>query len=374
MKIWVLGRNYPLPENGMQGSFELEQAKMLARGGNEVHYLACSLHPVKKIKKGGMQSWNDEGVEVSVLSAFFAPRVYPLYFIKQRNKKWKKLFDEVSGKSGLPDVIHIHYPSMLMIADTLKAYHEKGVRIIATEHWSKVLNKRLDAIERREYKKYKDILDVLICVGKPLKNAVRDLTGIEGIVVPNVVNALFRPSIKKHEGFRFVAVGRLVKLKQFDKIIEAFSECFAGEDNITLSIIGDGEQMDSLQKTIISRKMEKQINVLGRKDRETTAEIVSNSDSLVSYSKYETFGVPIIEAWACGLTAITTNTAAVMEDFDERLGIEISCDDFEGLKKALKHLYTHMNDYDKSFISNFAKTHYSEEVIRERLMEIYKGE
>ena len=92
MKIWVLGRNYPLPENGMQGSFELEQAKMLARGGNEVHYLACSLHPVKKIKKGGMQSWNDEGVEVSVLSAFFAPRVYPLYFIKQRSKKWKKLF------------------------------------------------------------------------------------------------------------------------------------------------------------------------------------------------------------------------------------------------------------------------------------------
>lgn len=374
MKIWVLGRNYPLPENGMQGSFELEQAKMLARGGNEVHYLACSLHPVKKIKKGGMQSWNDEGVEVTVLSAFFAPRVYPLYFIKQRNKKWKKLFDEVSEKSGLPDVIHVHYPSMLMIADTLKAYREKCVRLAATEHWTKVLAKKLDAMELKEYKKYKDVLDTFICVGLPLKNVVRELTGIEGVVVPNVVNGLFKPSEEQHEGFRFVAVGRLVKVKQFDKTIEAFAECFSGEDGITLDIVGGGEEKEHLQKIITSRGVDSQVRLLGSKDRETTAKIVANSDSLICYSRFETFGVPIIEAWACGLSALTTNAAAVMEDFDGRLGIEISYDDFEGLKKALKHLYTHRNDYDKSFISGFAKTHYSEDVIRERLMEIYKGE
>ena len=37
MVIWVVGRNYPLPDNDMQGSFELEQAKMLARYGYDVH-------------------------------------------------------------------------------------------------------------------------------------------------------------------------------------------------------------------------------------------------------------------------------------------------------------------------------------------------
>lgn len=50
MVIWVIGRNYPLSDNDMQGSFELEQAKMLAWYGNEVHYLACSLHPLKRSK------------------------------------------------------------------------------------------------------------------------------------------------------------------------------------------------------------------------------------------------------------------------------------------------------------------------------------
>ena len=122
MVIWVIGRNYPLPDNGMQGSFELEQAQMLARFGNEVYYLACSLHPFKKINgKRGIQTWKEGDVNISVLSTFFLPRVYPFYFIGKRNDQWKKLLDTVEKKSGIPDVIHVHYPAMLMIADALRS-------------------------------------------------------------------------------------------------------------------------------------------------------------------------------------------------------------------------------------------------------------
>ena len=135
MKVWVIGRNYPLPGNGMQGSFELEQAKMLARFGNDVQYLACSLHPTKRIRRRGMLSWGEDGLEVNVLSAFFVPRVFPLYLVKFRNSFWRKLFAAVESRHGLPEVIHVHYPAMLMIADALAEYRRRGVRIIATEHW-----------------------------------------------------------------------------------------------------------------------------------------------------------------------------------------------------------------------------------------------
>ena len=371
MVIWVIGRNYPLPENGMQGSFELEQAKMLARYGNEVHYLACSLHPVKRIKESGIQSWDDEGVKVTVLSAFFAPRVYPMYFVKQRNKQWKKLFGEVEKKSDLPDVIHVHYPAMLMIADALKGYHDKGVRLVATEHWTKVLGKKLDSIELREYKKYCSVLDKMICVGSPLTKSVNELTGIDGEVIPNIVNEMFQPTNKQHKGFRFVAVGRLVKLKQFDKIIEAFSDCFLGQDDITLTIVGGGEEREKLRKIIASRHAEYQIKLLGSQSREKTADIVANSDSLICYSAFETFGVPIIEAWACGITAITTTAAAVIDDFDERLGVEVDYRDFEGLKKALKYIYKHRNEYDKEYIGQYARNHFAESIIANELLRIY---
>ena len=237
MVIWVIGRNYPLPENDMQGSFELEQAKMFARYGNEVYYLACSLHPVKKIKKRGIQTWLEDGVQVTVLSAFFAPRLYPIYFVNGRNKHWARLFDVVEKKRGIPDVIHVHYPAMLMIADPLKRYHDEGVRVVATEHWTKVLDKRLNYIELKEFKKYDDVFDKIICVGSPLKNSVKSLLGQDADVIPNVVNAIFKPAKETHNGFRFVAVGRLVKIKQFDKIIEAFCDCFLDQKDVSLTIM-----------------------------------------------------------------------------------------------------------------------------------------
>lgn len=68
------------------------------------------------------------------------------------------------------------------------------------------------------------------------------------MVVPNVVNANFIPSNSSHSGFRFVAVGRLVKIKQFDKIISAFAENFKDDLNVSLVIVGDGEEFHELQK------------------------------------------------------------------------------------------------------------------------------
>lgn len=375
MVIWVIGRNYPLPDNEMKGSFELEQAKMLARYGNEVHYLACSLHPTKKIKgKSGIQTWDEGNIQITVLSAFFTPRVYPIYFVGGRNRQWRKLFNAVEKKSGVPDVIHIHYPAMLMIADSLRDYHDKGVRVVATEHWTKVLGKKLDSIELKEFRKYSSVLDQIICVGSPLKKSVKDLTGMDGEVVPNIVNELFKPTDKRHEGFRFVAVGRLVKLKQFDKIIEAFCDCFLGQKDIFLTIVGGGEEKAHLQKIITDRQAGAQVKLVGSQSREKTAEIVSNSDNLICYSTFETFGVPIIEAWACGLTTITTTAAAVIDNFDGRLGIEVDFTDFEGLKKALKYVYEHRDAYNKEFILEFAERNFSEEAISKTLISIYGKE
>lgn len=373
MVIWVIGRNYPLPNNVMQGSFELEQAKMLARYGNEVYYLACSLHPVKKINgKSGIQTWNEDNVQVTVLSAFSTPRVYPIYLVGSRNRQWRKLFHEVDKRNGVPDVIHVHYPAMLMIADPLREYHDKGVRVVATEHWTKVLGKKLDSIELKEFRKYKSVLDQIICVGSPLRKSVKELIGMDAEVVPNIVNELFKPSKESHDGYRFVAVGRLVKVKQFDKIIEAFGDCFLGQKGITLTIVGGGEEKDNLQRIITDRKAEEQVKLVGSQSREKTAEIVTNSDNLICFSNFETFGVPIIEAWACGLSTTTTTAAAVIDNFDERLGVEVDYTDFEGLKKALKYVYEHREDFDKEFISQYARERFSESAVAGKLLEIYE--
>lgn len=372
MNIWVIGRNYPLPENGAQGSFELEQAQMLCRLGNKVHYLACCLHPYKKVKNRGIQSWQDSGLSIRVLSAFYLPRIYPIYFVKGRNQLWKKLFEAVEEEDGIPDIIHVHYPAMLMIAEALQSYRNRGVKIVATEHWSKVLKKNLNSAEIREYKKYTKVLNSIICVGEPLKKAVQDLTGMEGIIVPNIVNSCFKPVEVQHDDLRFVAVGRLIKLKQFDRIIEAFSDTFSRDENVSLTIVGCGKELPRLQKLASQRKAKNQIQFLGRLDRNQTAQVVSKSDALICYSRLETFGVPVIEAWACGIPVIASSAIAVVKPWQSRLGIEVSPDDYEGLKIAMRYIYEHRDDYNKTDIRQYALLHFSDEVVSQRLMDIYQ--
>lgn len=371
MKIWIIGRSYPDNKNNMMGSFEIEQAKMLRRHFKEVHYICAQIKYKQPIKNRGYNTWEEDGVIIHSLSNIFTPRICQLYLPIIRNYYWKKLLKRVYEEAGSPDLIHIHYPAMLMIADQLKGYHDKGVRIFATEHWTKVLSKKLEKKELEELKKYGSLSDQFICVGSPLRESVKELIGLDAAVIPNIFNSLFQPSTDKHEGFRFVAVGRLEKIKQFDKIIEAFSECFKGQKDITLTIVGGGVEKESL-KTIISEwNIEEQVHLAGSQSREKTAEIVANSDSLICYSRLETFGVPIIEAWACGLTAITTTAASVIDNFDKRLGVEVPYDDFEALKKSLRYIYENKEKFDKNFIAQYARKNFSEDAVFRRLVLLY---
>lgn len=373
MKIWVIGRNYPLPQNNMQGSFELEQAKMLAKHGHTVCYLACCLHPTRRIVARGIHSWIDENVTVFTLSAFFSPRVYPFYFTSFRNYFWKKLMNRVEKEIGIPDVIHVHYPAMLMISETLWKYKEFGVKLVATEHWTKVVERQLDKIELLELRKYRDVIDSFICVGSPLASTIEELVDVETVVVPNVVNSVFKPSNVEHSGYRFVAVGRLVPVKQFDFIIKAFAECFCKKENVFLQIIGGGTEKERLQRTIDYFGIADKVKLVGSLDRQKTAECVANCDALVCYSRCETFGVPIIEAWACGLTTIATSSTPVVIDYsDEKLGVIVSGESYEELKDALLYVYNHRNDYDKSYISKYAYERFSEDSVYGMLLQIYK--
>lgn len=373
MKIWVIGRSYPEPSNNMTGSFELEQAKMLQKNGEDVSYLCCSLHPKKKIKDWGFQSWQEDGITVHTDSEQFFPRVYPFYFQKKRNRVWERFLQRVSEKEGMPDIIHVHYPAMLMLAGVLFPFSEKGVKIVVTEHWTKVLSKSLDRAELLQYRKYFEYIDACICVGSPLANVVKELTGKTKTpiyIVPNVVDPEFQPVYKEHDGFDFVAVGRLVKVKQFDQIIQVFSNTFRGK-NVRLTIIGGGEEYRNLKILIEENAMAKQITLTGSLPREQVAQRIANADCLICYSRFETFGVPIIEAWACGAPTITTTAATVIDNFDERLGVEVHYDNMNELKEKMVFMYENIDQYDKKFISKFAQERFSEKAIYRKLKNVY---
>ena len=363
-------------ENKMQGSFELEQAHMLAKNDNQVTYLCCMLHPFKTIRGRGFQTWQDQDLWVCTLSACFFPRVRPFYFIKMRNRFWFQLFCEAEKKFGLPDVIHLHYPAMMMIGDVLANYVGKGVRVVATEHWTKVQSGGLDKTERSELEKTLSALDTCVCVSKPLMEVMMTCKAApkKGFcIIPNIVGSIFTPSNDTEKScFQFAAAGRMVPNKQFSLLVEAFAEKFRGRE-AKLFLIGNGPEYSTLQQKIQQLGMTKKIVMTGALDRTQTAAIIAASDCLCCPSTLETFGVPVIEGWACGLPVIAFNHIPVMKEyFQPGLGISVPKDDAKAYADAMEQVFLLKDQFVKEEITKYANAYFSEKAVYRMLMELYQ--
>ena len=185
-------------------------------------------------------------------------------------------------KYGLPDIIHVHYPA-LQPYKTFEYYQKQGVKIVATEHWTKVQDHTLSGANVRRLKDFAAKCDALLCVGSYLKTAIREITGTdrEIMIVPNVANKLFRPAEKKHDGFRFFAAGRFVPVKQFDRIVSAFCKVFRDIPGVTLTIAGSGKEAENI-KSRVTPEMADRVRFTGTVNRERMAQLTADADGVVS--------------------------------------------------------------------------------------------
>lgn len=379
MNIWVIGRNYPSKANNFQGSFELEQAKMLAKHGNQVSYIACVLHPFWRIKDGGYCTFQDELLNVFAYSCFFSPHItYPIfpipYFPTRRNKIWDSFLKKVELETGKPDVIHIHFPLMILSVEVFKKYHDSGIKVVVTEHWTKVQNRRLDKFEYSQLLEYLNLADEYLCVGYLLQQAIYQITKTnrELKILPNIVNEVFKPlENDEKQGFKFGIVGRLVSEKQMDKVIRQFARKFKNDSDVRLIIVGNGKEYKNLNKLVHSLAITSQVEFAGALKREETAAVLAKLDCLICFSKFETFGVPIIEAWACGIPVITTTADCITKQWNHYLGISVKHTDEDELGTAMEYMIGHIDEYDKNYISEYAQQNYSEDVIYNQLYKLY---
>ena len=104
--------------------------------------------------------------------------------------------------------------------------------------------------------------------------------------------------------FKYViAVGRLVKLKQFDKLIESYSKSHLPEKNIHLVILGTGKEHANLEKKISDFNLQAVIHLLGFK--ENVYDYISKAKFLVLSSQYEGFSMVILEALSLGIPVVS---------------------------------------------------------------------
>lgn len=373
MKIWVIGRGYPTTCNGTWGSFELEQAKLLGRNGHEVCYIALTLSFFNRKEPRGLRKFGENDVHIFIDSHFYFPGKMGIYLENFEDQCWKRLLNEAEREFGMPELIHVHYPSMISSINEIHQYQCRGVKLFVTEHWSRVLNNKLKNHELARLKYYGLHADCFISVGQQLLDAACLLAEISvpKEIVPDLASHMFCVGEKKKSGgkFTFVIVGRLVPLKQFDLVIKQFIEKFSGNDEVMLKVIGSGKARAYLER--IAAGCHK-IQFTGALRLEEVAKEIAKADALISYSKYETFCVPVIEAWMCGKPAIVSNKAGVSSYMTRECGTEAPFDNPAQLGRAMLDMYHNYKKYDSEKIAGYAESMFSEKAIYESLMRIYK--
>lgn len=138
------------------------------------------------------------------------------------------------------------------------------------------------------------------------------------VVMPMMVNnaRYVRREAKLRPGqpFRFGYVGRLVGIKQVDRLIEAFRRLgdLAGE--VELHIIGAGEEREALER--LAGK-EKGVVFHGAVFGERKVSLMQSLDCLVLYSSYEPWGLVVNEALTAGVPCIVSDCVGARHDLVE---------------------------------------------------------
>lgn len=139
---------------------------------------------------------------------------------------------------------------------------------------------------------------------------------------------------------RVIAVGRYMPQKGFDRLIPAWSIVSKKHPDWTLSIYGDG----------MRRQLEQQIEELGIAPNclleHSVPDIVEKyceSSIFVLSSRYEGFGMVIIEAMACGVPPVSFTCPCGPRDIinDGKDGLLVENGDIKGLAEKICYLIEH---------------------------------
>lgn len=375
MTIYILSRGYPDPITPQWGCFERDQAEALAALGHTIVLLYVEFRFRWRIRKRGFEKRTINGV--NILSLFTLPTGFlkPLGgTLLRKIKIWHfiSLYNRAVKLFGKPDVLYSHYLTNTDFAVELKQrFH---IPLVGIEHWSKLNQNPLDyAIEQQAKHAYPH-LDRLITVSHHLQHNIKQLLGIDSIVVYNMVNSsfLFETKPKQDDVIRFISVGSLLPIKGFDTLLKAFFEAKLPSKKWTLSIVGDGCEYQKICKLIDDMHLNNNVQLLGKRTKDQISRLLCEHDVFCLASRSETFGVAIIEALSCGLPVIATQCGGPEEFITKDNGLLVPIGDVAKLSDAIKYIYEHYQQYNRKAIANSCQSQFSSKVIAEQLTEIFE--
>ncbi len=324
MRVLIVSWEYPPVVVGGLGRHVYQLATALAADGHDVVVLSRqpsgtdpASHPTTDAVAEG----------VRVIGAAHDPHEFDFF---SDMMAWTLAMGHAMIRAGMrlhgtwtPDVVHAHDWLVAHPAVALAEFFE--VPLVSTIHateagrhcgWlSGPVNRQVHAVESWLARES----DALIACSHSMAEEITALFGpglVDVTVIPNGIDsrhwqfARRQPRTGPPELLYF---GRLEYEKGVHDAIAAMPRIRRRHPGTTLTVAGDGTQLDWLVDQARKYKVLKAVRFVGEVDHDELLRLLHRTDAAVLPSHYEPFGIVALEAAAAGAPLVTTNVGGLGE-------------------------------------------------------------
>lgn len=287
-----------------------------------------------------------------------------IFSLKDKNRDIKKIVEFLKQyciKENI-DIVTIHHGgitcNMIYILLKRKLPNLKYVRYLhgcfdkyAFGNDKGIINRSLGKMVMQ---KAFDYSDLLIFISKAVEKSFEAKFNIKNkkkAIIYNGISEKFFTEKRnvKNNITTITFVGRLSYVKGVDILIKAFKEVGEKNNNIYLTIVGDGEEKERLISLVKELNVEDKVKFVGHQSN--VIEWLDNVEIFVYPSIWEEgFGISVVEAMSRGCIPIVSNKGGLIEIVENgKNGIVLNKDDSKELAIAIEEVLN-MNNEEKNKI------------------------
>ena len=370
MIILILTHSYPDTINRWRGVFIQEQARALSTIHKiiVVYFKVDYAHLAPFSKYTFIKRKNNRITEYELTTARSFPVLNQLKYLSNTYSFIKK---EILRNYKI-DIIHSHLSYPAGFLGTI-IYKRKGIPDILTEH--STISKYSRSFIHKVCVKYtlKNSRG-LACVSNALKKELSTVTDREISVIHNVID-IDKFKLAESHPDKVINIGFLGGLsntnKGLDLLLKAVS--ILKNKDIVLHIGGKGTLQDSYHKMSEDIGISGNCRFYGEIPPEKVTDFYSKLNIFVLSSRYETFGIVVVEAMACGLPVIATKCGGPEEIITPSTGLLVSKDNAEELAEAIFFMSSKLKMYDRAAIRNYANDTFGQSAFLAKISSAYKN-
>ncbi|MCK5693612.1 MAG: glycosyltransferase [Bacteroidales bacterium] len=383
-RILIIPSWYP-PDGGY---FFKEHSEALLKTGWRVDVLVNRLVGVRKLMQAGRSALRpyrvseENGLRV-IRSAYLKVPGNEKYNILGWARQCARIYRRYEQQFGRPDLILAHSVTWAGYASYLLR-QRYGIPYVIVEHrsffvWSsEEARQMVESYHVPLFKLAYDNCEKLILVSDSLRKGIESLvpsTMERSMVIPNMIREdLFLPpeEARNSDPFVFLWAGRLEHVKGVDLLLEAVKSLSDKTDVVFLvRLAGKGSLRAELEQQAVALGVNDLVSFLGRLSREEMLKEMQEANCMVLPSRYEAFGVVLIEAMATGLPLIATRSGGPDSIVTKENGLLIERENADELAGAMQEMMANINAYSAQKIRAQCLKRYGDSSVMEQYNQLF---